>query len=142
MKKGFTLMELLTILVILALISLIVIPSVSNMVEKSRVKTIEESAYGYLRAVQGKSSLGELNSSRDAEDEGYTVDNLSDLGVAVKGIKPGECAVYLKEKNIDKATLCMNDYKVKYENGKVTSIVKEKIVRLNMIIHQEHINFI
>ena len=52
MKKGFTLVELLAVIVILALIALITIPVILNVVEKSKVKTYQRSIDSYGRAVE------------------------------------------------------------------------------------------
>ena len=54
MKKrlGFTLVELLGVIVILAILSLITIPIISNVVNDMRIKSLESSAYGLIEASQ------------------------------------------------------------------------------------------
>lgn len=52
MKKGFTLVELLAVIVILALIALITAPVVLNVIESSRDKTYKRSIDHYGSAVQ------------------------------------------------------------------------------------------
>lgn len=49
-KKGFTLVELLAVLVILAIISLIIIPIVGDSITKSRKSAFETSAYQLIKA--------------------------------------------------------------------------------------------
>ena len=51
MKKGFTLIELLAVVVILAIIALIAVPTISGIVEKARKGGAEQSAHGYIDAV-------------------------------------------------------------------------------------------
>ena len=52
MKRGFTLVELLAVIVILALVALITIPVILNVIEKSKVKTYQRSIDSYARAVE------------------------------------------------------------------------------------------
>ena len=52
MKKGFTLVELLAVIVILALIALITIPVILNVVEKSKTKTYYRSIEAYGKAIE------------------------------------------------------------------------------------------
>ena len=49
-KKGFTLVELLAVIVILAIIALITVPMLSNVIKKSKLGAMEDSAYGLIDA--------------------------------------------------------------------------------------------
>ena len=60
MKKGFTLVELLAVIVILGLISVIVVPKVVNTLNNSEEKTDLASAKGLLKAAQYKYQDNEL----------------------------------------------------------------------------------
>ncbi len=51
MRKAFTLVELLTVIVILAIIALITTPIIMNIVELSNKATSVERVNGYVRAV-------------------------------------------------------------------------------------------
>ena len=50
-KKGFTLIELLAVIVILGIIMALIIPEVTKMIEKSQIKSVENSVRGLMRAV-------------------------------------------------------------------------------------------
>lgn len=50
-KKGFTLVEVLVVVVILGLILLIAIPSVSKYINQSKRKTLISSINGYITTV-------------------------------------------------------------------------------------------
>ncbi|MDD4718581.1 MAG: prepilin-type N-terminal cleavage/methylation domain-containing protein [Bacilli bacterium] len=50
-KKGFTLVELLAVIIILGLIMIIIIPNVMNVVENSRIKSFENSTQGLMRTL-------------------------------------------------------------------------------------------
>lgn len=49
-KNGFTLVELLAVLIILAIISVIAVPLVLNLIERQQKNTFKESIYGMLRS--------------------------------------------------------------------------------------------
>ena len=49
-KKGFTLVELLAVLIILAVISLIATPIVMDLIEKQKKNTFKESIHGIIRS--------------------------------------------------------------------------------------------
>lgn len=52
MKRGFTLVELLAVIVILGIISLISIPIVTGVLERVKINNYRNSIYGLLRAVE------------------------------------------------------------------------------------------
>ena len=49
-KKGFTLVELLGVIVLLAIILAIAVPTISNIIKESRRETFKKSVYSYVRA--------------------------------------------------------------------------------------------
>ena len=51
-KKGFTIIELLTVIVLLAIIAMITIPVINNMIRKAREKAFLDTAYGVLESVE------------------------------------------------------------------------------------------
>ena len=54
MKKGFTLVELLAVVVLLAIVALIATPIIGNVIETSRESANQRSIEGYARAVEQK----------------------------------------------------------------------------------------
>ena len=53
-KKGFTLVELLSVIVILAIIALIAVPRILNVVEKAKIGAAKSSALGYISSIEMK----------------------------------------------------------------------------------------
>ena len=49
-NKGFTLVELLAVIVVLAIISIITIPMIGNVIDESKKKALEVSANGLVEA--------------------------------------------------------------------------------------------
>lgn len=97
--KGFTLVELLAVIVILAIIALIATPMILNVIDEAKKGAARSSAYGYIDAVE-KSLLEDMVSTQQTVtlSGSYTVDasgNLVDdssnvITVNVKGDKPSE----------------------------------------------------
>src|SRR5574344_724583 len=52
MKKGFTLVELLAVIVILAVIAIIAIPIITNVIDKAKQGALKDSAYGILDSAE------------------------------------------------------------------------------------------
>ena len=60
-RKGFTLIELLAVIVILAVISLVAIPVILGIIEKTNLKSAEVSATGYVGAVENYMAMHEID---------------------------------------------------------------------------------
>ncbi len=50
MKKGFTLVELLAVIVILAIITLVAVPTINRMVQEGKKNALKDSAYGLIES--------------------------------------------------------------------------------------------
>lgn len=111
-KKGFTLVELLAVIVILAVIALIAVPQVLNMIEKARIGSAEDSAYSYVKAVENTLIANYIN-GQDYTAGKYKV---GDIDVKVKGSSPTLGTYILDDKNaVIEAKLCINNYSIYYD---------------------------
>ena len=110
-KKGFTLVELLAVIVILAIIALIATPIILNVINDAKKQAALESFKGYIDGAEKAIALNELEDVEDptfpkADDSGcYKINELGKK-INIKGKKP----------EID------SDAKVCFQNGEVTSI--------------------
>ena len=59
-KKGFTLVELMAVIVILAFIALIASPAIISIIEKSKKEALKDTAIGMLDAADMALSAGQL----------------------------------------------------------------------------------
>ena len=61
-KRGFTLIQLLAVIIVLAIIALIATPIIFNVIENEKIKSIENSCYEVIDVVRTKYAEGLLNS--------------------------------------------------------------------------------
>ena len=111
-KNGFTLVELLAILIILGIIALITVPIISKTLKDARINTAIDSSYGYIRAVDKLYYSKSLNDEDVVEDGIYTVSELKTLGVSVDGREPLEGWVELEESEVVAFSIKIGDYVV------------------------------
>ena len=118
MKKGFTLIELLAVIVILAIIALIATPMILNVVEESKRKSAELSAYGYVEAVENQIAFNELNTDKTKIEDGTpNINTLTD--VKVKGEKPTNGWVKIEKRQVVAYSLKIGEYVVNYDGTEI-----------------------
>ena len=84
-KKGFTLIELLAVIVILAIIALIATPTILGVIEKARKGASEQSALGYIDAVEKQVAINQVKNENLINDGTY---NVPMTDITVKGEAP------------------------------------------------------
>ncbi len=127
MRKGFTLVELLAVIVILAIIALITVPLIINIVESSRKGAARSSAYGYMEGVNIfyskellKGSNFTLNGTLNVDENGYLEDNK----IEVEGTMAKGGHLTYNNGKVSEGCLTINEYKVSIENDEVTNVEK------------------
>jgi len=117
-KNGFTLVELLAIIIILGIIAIITVPIINKTLKDSRISAAQDSAYGYVDAVNRLYYSNSLNKRDDVEDGVYTVSELKELGVSVTGSEPSEGWVELEESEVVAFSIKIGHYVVtKYRDS-------------------------
>ena len=116
-KKGFTLVELLAVIVILAVIALIATPTILGVIEKAKKEAAEQSAYGYIDAIEKQILINETSNSKEQIKDG--IYNVSDLEVSYKGEKIKYGQVTIEKGKATKTKLCINKYSIDYEESKI-----------------------
>ena len=89
MKKknnGFTLVELMAVIVILAVIVLIAFNRIKNVLKKNNEDTIVANANVFVKAVNESASTSRI--TENFEDGGYEIQALFDMGLSLSGTKP------------------------------------------------------
>lgn len=75
-KKGFTLVEVLAVIILLGLIAVIIIPNYNKSVEKSKKQSFEQSLNGLVRSIENYVAN---NSNASNYTAGYTNINAIDI---------------------------------------------------------------
>lgn len=119
-NKGFTLVELLAIIVIISVITLITIPIVKNIIDESKENTAINSAYGFKEAVHDYYISSTLDDEVNLEGI-YTVSNgtvngpnVSSAAMKVKGTKPTAGRLIYKNSEMISGCLEIEGYKIRY----------------------------
>ncbi len=117
-SNGFTLIELLAVILILGIITLIAIPVVNVIIINAKKSLAENSTYGYVNAIENNFMQNILNDINDhtKQDGIYDIDNIGSIDV--KGKKPEQICVNLKDGYVQSGTFKFDKYIVQYDNGK------------------------
>lgn len=140
-KKGFTLIELLAVIVILAIIALIATPIVLNLIEKARLGSAKDSAYGVRKAAQlyyQAILIDDVNAINDSItisfNNGTVTSSLaSDVEYKIDGTVPKSGNITITKDGEISGSVVINNYvcsisnsenvecgkKKKYENGEI-----------------------
>ena len=126
-NKGFTLVELLAVIVILAIIALIATPIILNVINNAKKEAAKDSFYGYMDAIEKAIILDAFeNESKLPTPDSNGCYNLKELNkkVNLKGTKPtiaDDAKVCLKEGTITSLTgVEVDDFTFNYEDKKLT----------------------
>lgn len=116
-KKGFTLVELLAVIVILAIIALIATPIILNVIDDARVNSAKNSAYGYIDAVEKanaqeilkNSDIAALNGTYSIESSGKSLvsDSVS-YAINFKGSAPSKGTLEYNEGKLVGGSITVN----------------------------------
>ena len=95
-KKGFTLVELLAVIVILAIIALIATPIILNVIDNAKEGAAKNSAYGYIDALEkvnaqdmlSSESINVLSGVYTISSDGTLTHGEKAVTVKFKGTKP------------------------------------------------------
>ena len=118
-NKGFTLVELLAVIVILALIALIATPIILNVINDAKKQAAKDSAYGYMDAVEKYIVSSELE-DESIPDGTYSVEELNSMGVSVKGSTPDNGTIKIESKTVKSYDIGIDGYAV--SNGEVEKV--------------------
>ncbi len=122
-NKGFTLVELLAVIVILALIALIATPIILNVINDAKKQAAKDSAYGYMDSVEKYIVSSELE-DKSIQDGTYSVEKLNSMGVSVKGSTPDNGNIEIKNSSVKSYDIGIDGYEV--SNGEVKKVSTTK----------------
>ena len=121
-NKGFTLVELLAVIVILALIALIATPIILNVINDAKKQAAKDSAYGYMDAVEKYIVSSELE-DESIQDGIYSVEDLNKK-ISVKGSTPDNGTIKIESGSVKSYDIGIDGYEV--SNGEIKKVSTTK----------------
>ena len=118
-KKGFTLIELLAVIVILAIIALIATPIILNVIDTAKIGAAENSALGYIDAVEKQVMISQLDSNETNKILPGVYDK-AELAAKKVQIKGGSDITALKVRvnskgEVEAGKFCINGKSIDYD---------------------------
>lgn len=124
-KKGFTLVELMAVVIILIIIVFIAINKVNKSTKDARDKTIVANAGLYVKAVNGFISEKTINDD-NYESGKLTVSQLDSEGVTISGTKPDSGYVVFSNSEVKYACFIYSGYNITYDDGDFSDITRDE----------------
>lgn len=126
-QKGFTLVELLAVIVILAIIAVIAIPKILNIVEDSKKNAAKSSALGYIDAVEKKIATNLTTSNNNNITTGaYTINELKEKNVRVSGAAPSEGWLIVSNNKVVSYSFKINGYYINPDGENIYKVIVTK----------------
>ena len=134
-KKGFTLVELLAIIVILGIIMSIATPIIIKIINDSKKETYKLSMSGYVRAVEEQIAVNKAK-GKITKNGNYNIKNFE---VGYSGRIADKGSFSINNELVNSAQLCFDTYLVKYDGKEVTLTEKgcEKEATVNLVIGEK-----
>ena len=134
-KKGFTLVELLAIIVILGIIMSIATPIIIKIINDSKKETYKLSMSGYVRAVEEQIAVNKAK-GKITKNGNYNIKNFE---VGYSGRIADKGSFSINNELVISAQLCFDTYLVKYDGKEVTLTEKgcEKEATVNLVIGEK-----
>ena len=115
MKKGFTLVELIAVILVLGIIALIAVPRISNAIQTSKEKTATISMQNYVHALEQKILV---------EKYANGVYSMTDIDVEVSGDKPTSATIETSQKEIQSVVANYGGITISFNKGEGITIIK------------------
>ena len=134
-KKGFTLVELLAIIVILGIIMSIATPIIIKIINDSKKETYKLSMSGYVRAVEEQIAVNKAK-GKITKNGNYNIKNF-EVGYSGRIADKGNFSI--NNELVISAQLCFDTYLLKYDGKEVTLTEKgcEKEATVNLAIGEK-----
>ena len=115
-KKGFTLVELLAVIVILGIIMSIATPIIIKVINDSKKETYKLSMSGYVKAVEEQIAVNKAK-GKITKNGNY---NIKDFEVGYSGRIADKGSFNVNDELVSSAQLCFDTYLVKYDGKEIT----------------------
>ena len=126
-KKGFTLIELMAVVIILIIIIFIAINKIGDSIDKTENNTYIANAGTYIKAVNAlvqEKSLTDVNYASGT----FTVAEIEEAGINLSGTKPTDGKLIISHSEVYYACIKYDDIYLKYENKQVNDPSSENCI--------------
>lgn len=132
-NKGFTLIEILAVIIILALVAIIAIPSILGTIENTKKKTAEARAGEYIEAVEKEATMNEMDGLETLKSGKYKVSKLAEYDLEFSGKHPESGYVVMSDYKVSTYSLTIGEYTITFDGTNKT--VTKKVKSNNTIIY-------
>lgn len=130
-NKGFTLVELLSVIIILSIIAVITVPKISKTMNDTRSTIAEDNAYAYIKAVDKYYLQKTMNKEEillegqyEVNAEGLLYTNTESHKIEIEGRPPLNGQLTYENNELKNGCLTIDTYKVTITNGKISKTEK------------------
>ena len=115
MKKGFTLVELMAVIIILGIIALILVPKIGDIIEDSTIGSDEKAATMYVKNIENELAAKKANKENVNYNGSYTLKQVKRI------IKPDsritDASITFEDNEIVSAVFCVEDRVIIYDGN-------------------------
>lgn len=115
MKKGFTLVELMAVIIILGIIALILVPKIGDIIEDSTIGSDEKAATMYVKNIENELAAKKANKENVNYNGSYTLNQVKRI------IKPDsritDASIEFEDNEIVSAVFCVEDRVIIYDGN-------------------------
>ena len=122
-KKGFTLVEILAVTIILLIIFVIAFNAIDSISKKSKIKSVKANALSYFKELNSYVQI----SKSDSDDFLYgkfTTDDLAEHGFKISGTKPTGGYFVIEDFKVSCGCLEYGKYKIERNNSDYSDVTK------------------
>ena len=130
-NKGFTLVELLAVIILIGLIAVITIPKIKDSLDDSKKEIAQASAVNYSKQIDKLVLEEKMKNNSILLDGEYNIDSNGNIYneeneyvIDVSGKKPTGGTLTFSENDLQSGCITVNKYAVTIVNGEVTNTVK------------------
>ena len=120
-KKGFTLIELMAVIILLGLIIMIIVPKITDSIENSKKNAAIDSALGYVKSARDYYNVNVLEKDYVIKEGINWIQDINSV-IEVDEELPSSGYFYLENGKIEFAEFCVDKYYVTYEKSAATAV--------------------
>ena len=133
-RKGFTLLELLAVILVLSMIALIAIPAVTKVIEQSRKGATETTVLNFIKAVNDKIGTSRLDSDKSNDILDGILD-VSTIDLHMEGKVPTSGTVTVSGGAVVSANVELNGYSVSCESVEKCTATKDNDSKVTYVYY-------